>query len=206
MANHVTTVVQFHQLNDAGLALIQELYSRIRPSAEDRHYEWFGDIWGLDKAITDKYDWTTNKIGPNWCYFEDKMDDQFVLISAWSPPVQGLQWLFDRIAEVDNDFIASVQYDDEGLNFYGAQVYTSEGVYDEFEDEYEELVEDLKDSIPEIKELFTEDCDEDEVRESDEFSDLFSEHAWEYFGERQYNFIQEILECIHNDRNPPPDE
>ena len=46
MANHVNTHVRFEKLNDAGKAKLQELYSRIR---NESGYEWFSDIFGLDK-------------------------------------------------------------------------------------------------------------------------------------------------------------
>ena len=200
MANHVNTYVNFERINDAGKAVLEQLYSRIRPrddKYERNHYEWFPDIWGLDTDITDKYDWTIDNIGPKWCYFEDRQETEFHLVSAWSPPIQGLQWLFDRIGEVDNNFIASVQYDDEGLNFYGAQVYTSEGVSNEFEDDYDELLNDLTDSVEELKQLKENHTDEEEEwTDSDEFHDIFNDNAWTYTSDRQYEFIRETVEWI----------
>ena len=60
MANHVNTHVRFEKINEAGLAKLQELYSRIR--SDGQNYEWFSDMWGLDKEITDKYNWNIKSI------------------------------------------------------------------------------------------------------------------------------------------------
>ena len=87
MANHVNTNVRFEKLNDAGKAKLQELYSRIRT---DNNYEWFSDIWGLDKETTNLYEWNLEHVGPKWCYFEERGDDFFVTTSAWSFSQPGL--------------------------------------------------------------------------------------------------------------------
>ena len=117
MANHVNTHVRFEKINEAGLAKLQELYSRIR--VEGSNYEWFSDMWGLDKEETDKYDWNLQHIGPKWCHFEDRGEDYFTTVSAWTYPDAGLVWLFEQIEQVDPDFIASVFYQDEMPNFFG---------------------------------------------------------------------------------------
>ena len=70
MPNHVNTHVRFEKLSDAGKAKLQELYSRIR--AKENEYEWFSDIFGLDKEITDLREWNLENVGPKWCYFEDR--------------------------------------------------------------------------------------------------------------------------------------
>ena len=101
MANHVNTYVRFEKLNDAGKAKLQELYSRVRT---DNNYNWFSDIFGLDHETTDLYEWNIEHVGPKWCYFEDRGEDYFNTISAWSPPEQGLNWLFEQISQADPNF------------------------------------------------------------------------------------------------------
>ena len=127
MANHVNTHVRFEKLNDAGRAKLQELYSRIHAKND---YEWFSDIFGLDKEVTDLYEWNLQNVGPKWCYFEDRDEDYFNTISAWSFPQAGLEWLFEQIATVDPDFIASVFYQDEMPNFFGIYIYDKNGMID----------------------------------------------------------------------------
>ena len=188
MANHVSTHVQFERISDAGKAKLQELYSRIR---NDNGYEWFSDIWGLDKEETDKYDWNIQHVGPKWCYFEDRGDDYFNTISAWSYPDAGLVWLFEQIASVDPDFLASVMYEDEMPNFFGVYLYNKDGMIDGCEWEDGEITEMMKEQVPALREL-------DEEEQSDVYYDIWSENIWDLVHDKQIQVYNDIMEYLKN--------
>ena len=183
MANHVNTFVRFENLSDAGAAKLQELYSRIRPS---NGYEWFSDIWGLDKEITDKYDWNIDNVGPKWCYFEDRGEDYFQITSAWSYPEKGLMWLFEQIAEVDPEFIASVTYEDEMPNFFGVWVYNKEGMIDGCEWD-EEINDMMMEEYPELRDM---------DQESEEFYNIYNDNLWDLVHNKQHKLYVEIMETL----------
>jgi hypothetical protein len=189
MANHVNTHVQFEKLSDAGRAKLQELYSRIRK--DEKAYEWFSDIFGLDKEVTDKYDWNLENVGPKWCYFEDRGDDYFNLISAWSYPESGLYWLFDQIGEVDPDFLASVTYEDEMPNFFGVYVYNKDGMIDGCEWDEDEISEMMHEMVPALKEL-------DQEEQSEVYSDIWSDNIWELVRDKQNQVHMDIMDYIKN--------
>jgi hypothetical protein len=189
MANHVNTSVRFDKLNDAGKAKLQELYSRIQRRGEPQvGYEWFSDIFGLDPEITNKYDWNLEHVGPKWCYFEDRGDDYFNTVSAWSFPQPGLEWLFEQIASVDPDFVASVFYEDEMPNFFGVYVYTKDGIFDGCEwGEDGEIKEMMHEMVPELASL-------DE--ESTEYFDLWSENIWELVHDKQDQVYNDVMQSL----------
>lgn len=186
MANHVNTHVRFEKLNDAGKAKLQELYSRIRT---DNNYEWFSDIFGLDKEITDKYDWNLENVGPKWCYFEDRGEDYFNTISAWSYPDAGLVWLFEQIEQVDPDFIASVFYEDEMPNFFGIYVYNKDGIIDGCEWDDEEITEMMKEYAPSLREL-------DEEEQSEVYWGIWSDNIWDLVHDKQHQVYSDIMESL----------
>ena len=191
MANHVSTHVRFEKINEAGLAKLQELYSRIRVEGSTyESYEWFSDMWGLDKEVTDKYDWNCDNVGPKWCHFEDRGEDYFNTISAWSFPQPGLEWLFEQIAQVDPEFVASVFYEDEMPNFFGVYVYNKDGMIDGCEwGEDNEIQELMEEAVPSLREL-------DHEEQSEVYGELWSENIWEMVHDKQsqvYNYIMESL-------------
>ena len=187
MANHVNTSVRFEKLNDAGKAKLQELYSRIRT---ENGYEWFSDIFGLDKEITDKYDWNLENVGPKWCHFEYRGEDYFNTVSAWSFPQAGLEWLFKQIVSVDPDFIASVMYEDEMPNFFGVYVYNKDGIIDGCEwGEENEITDMMHEMVPSLREL-------DQEEQSEVYFSIWCENIWDLVHDKQdqvYNGIMESL-------------
>ena len=193
MANHVNTHVNFDKLSDAGKAKLQELYSRVRTrTAPDKAviYEWFSDIFGLDPEITDKYDWNLENIGPKWCHFEDRGDDYFSTISAWSFPQQGLEWLFEQIKQVDPDFVASVFYQDEMPNFFGVYVYNKDGMIDGCEwGEEGEIEEMMHEMVPSLREL-------DKEEQSQVYFDIWCEHIWDLVHDKQDQVYNDIMESL----------
>ena len=188
MANHVNTYVRFEKINEAGKAKLQELYSRIRTT--DNTYEWFSDIFGLDKEVTDLYEWNLQNIGPKWCYFEDRGEDYFATTSAWSFPQPGIEWLLEQIGQVDSDFIASVTYEDEMPNFFGVYVYNKEGVVDGCEwGEDNEIEEMMKEAVPSLREL-------DQEEQSEVYGELWSENIWDLVHDKQSQVYNDIMEYL----------
>ena len=185
MANHVNTSVRFEKLNDAGKAKLQELYSRIR---NENGYEWFSDIFGLDPEITNKYDWNIENVGPKWCHFEDRGEDYFNTVSAWSFPQAGLEWLFEQIVSVDPDFIASVMYEDEMPNFFGVYIYNKDGMIDGCEwGEEGEIEEMMHEMVPELN---------SSEKESQEYFDLWCENIWDLVHDKQDQVYNDIMESL----------
>jgi hypothetical protein len=182
MANNVNTHVRFVRLNDAGKAKLQELYSRVRTNT----YEWFSDMFGLDPEVTDKYDWNCENVGPKWCYFEEREEDFFTTISAWSYPEKGLMWLMEELGKVDPDVLAYVTYEDEMPNFFGCWFFESDGIYDGQEWDSEEIEEMMREAYPELREL-------NEEEQSDQYWDIWSENIWELVAEKQYEVYSSII-------------
>ncbi len=188
MANHVNTHVRFEKLNDAGKAKLQELYSHIR--RQDKGYEWFSDIWGLDQETTNLYEWNLENVGAKWCYFEDRGEDHFTTISAWSFPEKGIGWVFEQIASVDPDFLASIFYEDEMPNFFGVYIYNKDGMIDGCEwGEEGEIEELMKEQVPALREL-------DEEEQSEVYYDLWSENIWDLVHDKQSQVYNDIMEYI----------
>ena len=190
MANHVNTHVRFEKLNDAGKAKLQELYSRIR--AKENDYEWFSDIFGLDKEVTDLREWNLENVGPKWCYFEDRGEDYFNTVSAWSFPQPGLEWLFEQIASVDPDFIASVFYQDEMPNFFGVYVYNKDGMVDGCEwGEDNEITEMMHEMVPSLGEL-------DQEEQSEVYGEIWNDNIWELVEDKQQQVYNDVMDYIKN--------
>jgi hypothetical protein len=189
MANHVNTHVRFEKLNDAGKAKVQELYSRIR--AKENDYEWFSDIFGLDKEITDLREWNIEHVGAKWCYFEDRGEDYFSTVSAWSFPQQGLEWLFEQIKTVDPDFIAAVFYQDEMPNFFGVYVYNKDGMDGCEWGEDGEITELMHEMVPSLGEL-------DQEEQSDVYGELWNDNIWELVEDKQQQVYNDVMDYIKN--------
>lgn len=202
MANHVHYSVTIHQINDEARAKLKEMFGRIR---EDGNYRWFSDIFvegDLTYEETEKYAWTTEHIGPKWCYFEDyDADDSepyFNGEAAWSAPEEGLVKLLEILEEYDPNIITSMTYEDEMPNFVGVYVYEGSECYDGFEDEWEEL----RDRVISVSETLTEESwneDEDEWADEDA-EDTFREEMWEVIGDSQWDLIHECVEQLKADQ------
>ena len=197
MANHVNTNVEFRNLNEAGKAKLAELISRVRPTEEGRHYQWFGDMWVDGKEgspsyeETDQYAWTTENIGPKWCYFEDIGDDYFNTTSAWSYPEDGLVWMFEQISAVNPEVVAVVTYEDEMPNFFGLMIWAESSYYDSAEWDSDEIQNLMEERVPEIAEM--KDEDEDLTEEG---WDLWNENIWELASDTQFEYINDTLENL----------
>lgn len=195
MANHVNTHVHFYKLSAAGAERLKELYNRVRQTG---NYAWFSDMWVDGKEgsptyeETEKYEWTTRVIGPKWSYVEDIYDDEIHFVSAWSAPLDGIEWLVQQIAEVDPGVRARVTYEDEMPNFAGAAVYTADGQYDWQEWDDSDLREIMISLYPELAENW----DEEEGEGNEQFWDTYNEHIWEEINNIQFEYCNEVEESI----------
>jgi hypothetical protein len=207
MANFVNTNVYFAELNEDGEKELQKILSRVREPRENSDQRCFGDIFVDGKDGSPSYEETEtiafmhDAVGPKWCYFEDIEDNSFRTVSAWSWPQEGLEWIFEKLSDVDPNFIAVVTYEDESPNFIGASVYTAEGLYDDYEESYEELVAIMLERFEELNEHW----DEEEEEFTEEGNDIFYENLYEVISELQLEFTQECIAEIRENRNADED-
>lgn len=185
MANNVTTNVEFIRINEAGKEKLQELYSHIK---QNGGYEWFSNLWNMDEEISSTYDWNVENVGSKWCYFDERGDDYFRVISAWSYPESGIRWLVEQIAEADPEVLVRVVYDDEMPNFFGAALYNADGIIDEREWDSEQIQSIMKERMEEHQDL---------TEGSDEYIDAYYYSLWEMVHETQEELIKEILDSLN---------
>lgn len=183
MANNVTTNVEFLKLSDAGKAKLQDLYSNIHPE-DYKSYEWFGDLWNIDKQTSNSYNWNLENIGSKWCYFDERGDDYLRLISAWSYPQAGILWLIEQIAEADPDLLVRVVFEDEMPNFFGAAVYNKDGEVEYCEWDSDQIEELMKERMESYKDL---------VEGTNEYSDVYFENLWDLVHDEQSTFIDSVI-------------
>ncbi len=201
MANHVHFAVAFHQINDDARMKLKEMFGRIR---EESSHKWFSDIFvegDLTYEETEKYEWTTANIGPKWSYFEDysaeATDVYFTGEAAWASPQQGLEKLLGILVEYDPKIITSITYEDEGPNFFGADIYEGEEMFDGIEYDYEETI----DLVIKDSEQLTEESYVDGEWVDQEAEDTFHEEMWEVISNVQYSLIGECEEVIRENQS-----
>lgn len=145
MANYVSWRLHFIKISEEATKKLKEIQSRVRPIDENNYHRWFGDLWVDGKEgspsyeETEKYDWTLDNIGPKWCYIEEMEEDVISGQSAWSPPIEGIEWLLEQLG--DENLVSSFTYEDEMPNFIGARVYKGSELVSEEEWNYESLIE-----------------------------------------------------------------
>lgn len=205
MANHVHFHINFSEINTEAKDKLREMLSRIR---KDNGYHWFSDMFvsgDLTYEMTEKYEWTIPNIGPKWCYIEDmevdvgSIDTYINGYSAWIPPLDGLQKILSILEKFDPNVIATIDYDDEGLNFVGAAVYKGSEQVDIYEDEYSELIAGVIETTEGLSKESWNDEEDDWVDE--EARDLWDENVYEYVSDSQYSFISETLDYLKENPN-----
>ena len=209
MANHVSYHVYFREINDAAKARWKEMTSNLE--AENHEY-WFGDLWvdGKEGSPTKdevrQYSWTTDVIGPKWCYIQDFDEDSFSGYSAWSAPEEGLVKILEELEKFDPNIITSITYDDEMPNFVGWSVYKGSEMEDGCEDDDEEIRDAVFHAHPHLREQWDEDAcewatdeDGDQTDESYEAEDEYRDVMYEVINEMQEDGIQSVLEYLKED-------
>lgn len=208
MANHVSFSIRFEQINDAAKARWQEMTGNL---VQDNYEYWFGDLWvdGKEGSPTSEevrqYSWTTDVIGPKWCYIQDFDDDGCSGYSAWSAPEEGLVKILEELEELDPNIITSFYYDDEMPNFYGVYVYEGSEMEDGFEDDEDELRDRIfsNEEYKHIKEQWDEDNvewvtddDGDQTDESSAAEEEFRDVMYEVMNEAQSDLVGETVKYI----------
>jgi hypothetical protein len=199
MANNVHWNLTFYEINDAAKSKLVELCDRVRTDGE---YLWFSDLFVDGEELTyeqsEKYSWTTEHIGPKWCYFEEMDTDEMIFSgeSAWSAPENGVVKLLQILEEYDPKIVTSLVYEDEMPNFVGASVYHGSECYDSYEDDWNEILERVCEEVEELTGKY--DADEGEWAD-EESEDLFRENIWEITGNAQWQFVDDITNLIKNE-------
>ena len=192
MANHVSSYIRFHNLNDEAEAKLEELYQRLKGIDEEGVFEYnAGEILGSTDEDQDTYSWYIDKIGAKWCYIEDPDPDGFRTNSAWSVPWGLFEYVMGELEEVQPHVFASVSYEDEMPNFVGWATY-HHGSFDEGREwEWEEIEDWIMDNRSDIAELFDREEREWKEGKEDEGRDLI----WD----AQYEFMEDVLEQTLNE-------
>jgi hypothetical protein len=203
MANHVSTYVQFLNLDEKGVKFLEERFAFFTGDnrGEGVHHVFpdFETDSDGDVSRSVYYD----RIGAKWCYVEDFMSDDdsasVMLLSAWCHPRELVEWLVENLYEVCPDSKVFVSYEDEMPNFYGCEVYVEGVSVDGMESEdTEEIDLDLCHYDSDFKEVYdllqevNEETDEDKYEElENRCCDLRNELIWEMIGEQQTRVFNE---------------
>lgn len=199
MANHVSYSVRFEEMNDAAKAKWKELSDRL---VKENYEYWMGDLWvykdgPVNSEDVREYSWTTEHVGPKWCYIQDFDEEGFSGYSAWSAPEPALQWILDQMSELDPNMITSFYYDDEMPNFYGAYVYEGNECYDGFEDDYDDMMERVWVQYPHLKEKW--DADEEDFKD-EESEEEFRDVMYEVIHDAQSEEVAQAIQYIKENR------
>lgn len=190
MANHVNFNIRFAEVNDEAKEVWKKLTGRL---VKENYEYWMGDMWvyedaGVSKDDVRQYSWTTENLGPKWCYITDFDEDGCQGYSAWFVPEQGLNWILAQMAEVDPKMITEFTYEDEGPNFFGAYVYEGGEMVDGAEWDWDELITLVIKDNSELEGKYNE---EDQEFIDDESQDLFYEVMWETVHDEQTRIISD---------------
>lgn len=199
MANHVNYGVRFEQMNDAAKAKWKELSSRL---VEQEYEYWMGDLWvyeGGPVSADDvrEYSWTTEHVGPKWCYIQDFDEESFHGYSAWSEPTPALEWILSQLAPLDPQMITTITYEDEMPNFAGVYVYEGDECIDGYEDEHDEIMDRIFETHPDLKEKWDEEIED---WKDEDAQDEWNEILWEEISGHQMALITDTVEMIKNDQ------
>jgi hypothetical protein len=199
MANHVNYGVRFEQMNDAAKAKWKELTSRL---VEEQYEYWMGDLWVYEGGPVNsedvrEYSWTTEHVGPKWCYIQDFDEESFHGYSAWSEPSPALQWILSQLAPLDPQMITTITYEDEMPNFAGVYVYEGDECIDGYEDEHDEIMDRIFETHQNLKEKWDE---ENEDWKDEDAQEEFQEILWEEISGHQMALVADTVEMIKNDQ------
>lgn len=199
MANHVNYGVRFEQMNDAAKAKWKELTSRL---VEEQYEYWMGDLWVYEGGPVNsedvrEYSWTTEHVGPKWCYIQDFDEESFHGYSAWSEPSPALEWILSQLAPLDPQMITTITYEDEMPNFAGVYVYEGDECIDGYEDEHDEIMDRIFETHPDLKEKWDEEIED---WKDEDAQDEWNEILWEEISGHQMALIADTVEMIKNDQ------
>lgn len=187
MANYVSSTLTFNAISKEGEKVVQETIDNMR-SRSGSQFEiplGYAFVENLESADSK---FMCENVGAKWAYMNDGDTDFMTFESAWSPPTEFVEHLIEKVALVDENVVACFRYEDEMPNFIGAEVYTSEGLYDAEEIEWEEILEKIFVSEPELKEEY-----DDETGFSEKGDDILSEVKYELMQEWQNDTLNLMM-------------
>ena len=129
MANNLKSWVTI-KANEDTLKFITPLIERARKTNKNDSYGIIAFASAFYKNIDSyiegegiKSKWSYNNIGSKWTYLEDIIGDgEFSIMSANYPPKEFLIHLYKLCAELDENVVIEVLYEDESYNPIGAMV------------------------------------------------------------------------------------
>jgi len=131
-----------------------------------------------DGWLEDSWNYYVNNVGAKWCNVEEVEEDSFSGYSAWSAPIQFVQYLHEYLYDHhDKKHSIKMTYEDEFRNFIGVAHYQDANF------DWEEL--DSGDIQEEMRKVFgdvvdNEDFWEGEYEEGDP-QEIQDEIVWEWF-------------------------
>jgi len=191
MANHVSFSINFHKINDAAKAKLDQLYKQVDTNVQVDGEGTFKDLLQATENQSNDWDWQIENVGTKWCNLTDWDNDSIHGYSAWDAPVEGLQRLLNILSVEDPNMITTFTYEDEMPNFIGAYVYEGNDLIDGAQDDSDEI----RGTVIYLSEDLThDDYDEDECEwSSQEKEDIFYDELWEAVNQRQQELIDEGL-------------
>ena len=131
-----------------------------------------------DGWLKDSYNWYCNNIGAKWCNVEDVEEYYFSGYSAWSAPIQFVQYLHEYLYDHhDKNHSIKMTYEDEFRNFIGVAHY-ADGYHEIEELESGDLMEELRGVFGDV--VDNEDFWDGEYEQGDP-SEEMDNIVWEWF-------------------------
>ena len=131
-----------------------------------------------DGYLEDSWNYYVENVGAKWCNVEDVEEYYFSGYSAWSAPIQFVQYLHEYLYDHhDKNHSIKMTYEDEFRNFIGIAHY-KDGVYDIDEMDSGELMEELRKVFGDV--VDNEDFWDGEYEQGDP-SEEMDNIVWEWF-------------------------
>jgi hypothetical protein len=133
MANHVTSYISFENLS-------QEAIDFIDSSGEN----FLHSVYNLSEDVDiDTAFWYNENVGSKWMHFEELSSDLISTVSAWGPPGNFYEALYEKLESLNSPGLEMwVRYDDEMPNFVGVWGRIGDWDYEEYleEEHYENVI------------------------------------------------------------------
>ena len=131
-----------------------------------------------DGYLEDSWNYYVENVGAKWCNVEDVEENYFSGYSAWSAPIQFVQYLHEYLYDHhDKNHSIKMTYEDEFRNFIGVAHY-ADGNHDIDELESGDLMEELRGVFGDV--VDNEDFWDGEYEQGDP-SEEMDNIVWEWF-------------------------
>jgi hypothetical protein len=133
-----------------------------------------------DGWLENSWDYYVNNVGAKWCNVEDFDEDFLSGYSAWSPPIQFIQYLHEYLYDHhDKKHTIKMTYEDEFRNFIGVAHYQDgQNTWDELDSG--DLTEEMRKVFGDV--VDNEDFWEGEYEQGDPSEEL-DNIVWQWFEE-----------------------